>query len=98
MVSRLVGKDNKIVGIELSTPGIKGTSGGPLFDENGLIYGVQSLSKQYHLGFDIIDESALVNGEYKQVSNYPFISLGECVSLNIIKEFLNEHKIKYYEK
>ena len=98
MVSRLVGKDNKIVGIELSTPGIKGTSGGPLFDEFGLIYGVQSLSKQYHLGFDIIDESALVNGEYKQVSNYPFISLGECVSLNIIKEFLNEHKIKYYEK
>ena len=76
MVSRLVGKDNKIVGIELSTPGIKGTSG----------------------GFDVIDESTLINGEYKQVSNYPFISLGECVSLNIIKEFLNENKIKYYEK
>ena len=98
MVSRLVGNDNKIVGIELSTPGIKGTSGGPLYAENGIVYGVQSLSKQYHLGFDIIDESTLVNGEYKQVSNYPFISLGECVSLEIIKDFLNDNNIKYYEK
>ena len=98
MVSRLVAKNNTITGIELSTPGIKGTSGGPLYDENGIIYGVQSLSKQYHLGFDIIEESTLINGEYKQISNYPFISLGECVSLQVIKDFLKENNIKYYEK
>jgi S1-C subfamily serine protease len=85
MVSRLVGNENMVVGIELSTPGIKGTSGGPLFDEFGLVYGVQSLSKQYHLGFDIVEESTLINGEYKHVSNYPFIALGECVSANVIK-------------
>ncbi len=98
MVSRLVGNENMVVGIELSTPGIKGTSGGPLFDEFGLIYGVQSLSKQYHLGFDIVEESTLINGEYKHVSNYPFIALGECVSANVIKSFLKENNIKYYEK
>ena len=98
MVSRLVGNENMVVGIELSTPGIKGTSGGPLFDEFGLVYGVQSLSKQYHLGFDIVEESTLINGEYKHVSNYPFIALGECVSANVIKSFLKENNIKYYEK
>ena len=98
MVTRLVASDNKIKGVELSTPGIKGTSGGPLYDENGIIYGIQSLSKHYHLGFDIIEQNTLINGEYKSISNYPFISLGECVSIHIIKEFLNKHKIKYYEK
>lgn len=98
MISRLVSSNNKIIGIELSTPGIKGTSGGPLYDENGIVYGIQSLSKHYHLGFDIVDQNTLINGEYQKISNYPFISLGECVSINVIKEFLNEHKIKYYEK
>lgn len=98
MISRLVANKKEIYGIELSTPGIKGTSGGPLYDQEGVIYGIQSISKQYHLGFDIIDENTLINGEYKTISNYPFISLGECISINIIKNFLNEHNIKYYEK
>ncbi len=98
MISRLVGNEKEIIGIELSTPGIKGTSGGPLYDENGIVYGMQSLSKHYHLGFDIVEENALVNGEYTKVSNYPFISLGECVSIKVIKDFLKENNIKYYEK
>ena len=98
MISRLVANQKEIYGIELSTPGIKGTSGGPLYDENGIIYGIQSLSKHYHLGFDIVDQNVFINGEYKTISNYPFISLGECISINIIKDFLNDNKIKYYEK
>ena len=98
MVTRLVGDNNTIKGIELSTPGIKGTSGGPLYDENAIIYGVQSISKHFHLGFDIVDQNTLVNGEYKSISNYPFINLGECVSINIIKDFLKENNVKFYEK
>lgn len=98
MITRLVGNKTNIRGIELSTPGIKGTSGGPLYDEYGVVYGMQSISKHYHLGFDMENETILINGEEKKVSNYPYISLGECISINIIKDFLNEHKIKYYEK
>ena len=98
MISRLVSDKSKIIGIELSTPGIKGTSGGPLYDEKGIVYGIQSLSKHYHLGFDIVDQKAFINGKYQEVSNYPFISLGECISINIIKDFLKENNIKYYEK
>ena len=98
MITRIVANKKEVYGIELSTPGIKGTSGGPLYDENGIVYGIQSLSKHYHLGFDIVEEKVLIHGEYQSVSNYPFISLGECISVNIIKDFLNEHKIKYYEK
>lgn len=98
MISRLVANKNELYGIELSTPGIKGTSGGPLYDENGIIFGIQSLSKHYHLGFDIINQNVLIGNEYQNVSNYPFISLGECISVNIIKDFLKENGIKYYEK
>jgi ribosomal protein S16 len=42
MVTRLIGADNRIVGIEMSTPGYTGQNGGPLFDEKGIVHGMQS--------------------------------------------------------
>ena len=51
MVTRLIGvKDAGLVGIELSTPGLKGQSGGPLFDTRGIIYGMQSAISPLNLG------------------------------------------------
>ncbi len=51
MVTRLIGvKDAGLVGIELSTPGLKGQSGGPLFDERGIVYGMQSAISPLNLG------------------------------------------------
>ena len=35
MVTRFISEDNKLSGIELSTPGLRGQSGGPLFNERG---------------------------------------------------------------
>jgi hypothetical protein len=37
--------------IETSSPGLKGQSGGPLLDERGTIWGVQSNTFSYNLGF-----------------------------------------------
>ena len=34
----------------MSTPGFKGQSGGPLFDERGIIYGMQSAITSLNLG------------------------------------------------
>jgi hypothetical protein len=42
MVTRLVGSPEGIVGAEMSTPGFRGQEGGPVFDANGVVYGMYS--------------------------------------------------------
>jgi hypothetical protein len=99
MVTRFLAEDNKqLFGIELSTPGLRGQSGGPLFDKNGIIYGMQFSTKHLHLGFDITDKEILVNNKVKKVSDYSFIHLGQCIHVDIIKDFLKEKGVKYYEE
>ena len=97
MVTRHVGEaDGTVSGIEMSTPGLRGQSGGPLFDTNGIIYGMQSKTQHLHLGFDKKQEKMIVNGREEIINNQPFLHVGHCVHADIIKEFLNEHKVKYY--
>lgn len=98
MLTRFLVEENKLYGIELSTPGLKGQSGGPLFNENGIIYGMQFSTKHLHLGFDIIDKDILVENKIKKVSDYSFIHLGQCIHVDVIKEFLSENKIVFYEE
>jgi len=98
IVTRLVKDTNQICAIELSSPGFKGQSGAPLFDNKGLIYGLQSLTKHYHLGFDIINQEVNIGANKKIISNHPFIHLGQCIHVNIIKDFLNKNNIKFYEE
>ena len=42
MLTRHIMHGNEIAGIELSTPGLRGQSGGPLFNSEGLVCGMQS--------------------------------------------------------
>ncbi|MGA0557466.1 trypsin-like peptidase domain-containing protein [Larkinella sp. VNQ87] len=97
IITRLRAENNEIVGIEMSTPGLRGQSGGPLFDTNGIIFGMQSSTRHLHLGFDIEDREVIVNGRQTRVSNYPFLNVGQCVHVDIIKKFLRSLNIKYYE-
>ena len=98
MLTRFVADKNGVkYGIEMSTPGLRGQSGGPLFGANGLIYGMQSRTKHLHLGFDIEEKQIMSNGKLKNVSDYSFIHLGECIHMDIIKDFLKMHQIKFYE-
>lgn len=98
MVTRFLAEDNKINGIEMSTPGLKGQSGGPLFNKDGVVYGMQFSTKHLHLGFDIVEKEILLNNKIKKVSDYSFIHLGQCIHVDIIKEFLTLHKVKFYEE
>lgn len=98
IVTRLVKDDKQICAIEMSTPGFNGQSGAPLFDTNGIVYGMQNLTKHYHLGFDITNQEVHIGANKKIVSNYPFINLGQCLHINIIKDFLNQNNIKFYEE
>ena len=98
IITRLVKDENQICAIEMSTPGFNGQSGAPLFNNNGLVYGMQSLTKHFHLGFDISNQEIRVGPNKKIVSNYPFISLGQCLHANIIKDFLKQNNITFYEE
>ncbi|HET9057195.1 MAG TPA: trypsin-like peptidase domain-containing protein [Chitinophagaceae bacterium] len=97
MVTRFLADKKGISGIELSTPGLLGQSGGPLFNQNGVIYGMQFSTKHLHLGFDMVDKEILINNKHKKVTDYSFIHLGQCVHVDVIKNFLREKKVKFYE-
>ena len=98
MVTRFIGDAKGVkFGIEMSTPGLRGQSGGPLFDKNGVVYGMQSRTKHLHLGFDIENKEIFSKGKSKKINDYSFIHLGECIHVDIIKEFLKKHQVKFTE-
>lgn len=97
IVTRHIGDNNNIVGVEMSTPGLRGQSGGPLFDTNGTVYGMQSSTRHLHLGFDQVNREVITDGQRKRVSNYPFLNVGQCVHVDVIKNFLREKKVDFYE-
>lgn len=97
IVTRHIGDNNNVVGIEMSTPGLRGQSGGPLFDGNGTVYGMQSSTRHLHLGFDQVNREVITDGQRRKVSNYPFLDVGQCVHVDVIKNFLREKNVRFYE-
>ena len=93
----LGGKDGKIYGLELSTPGLRGQSGGPLFNSAGIVIGMQSATKHLHLGFDMIGEKMMIQGREQTVNNQPFMHVGHCINAVVIKEFLKKNHVVYFE-
>jgi hypothetical protein len=98
MVTRHFGdRTGKIVGVEMSTPGLKGQSGGPLFNADGLIYGMQSATHHYHLGFDMNNQELYSEGRKIKITNQPMLHVGSCVHVDVIKQFLREQQVVFYE-
>lgn len=98
MLTRHLVDDGTLFGVELSTPGLRGQSGGPLFDRNGLVCGMQSKTNALHLGFDMNNAEHNINGRTIKVNNQPFLHVGHCIHVDIIKSFLVENGIKFYEE
>jgi hypothetical protein len=98
IITRHLGDGKQVIGIEMSTPGLKGQSGGPLFDANGYVYGMQYATNHLHLGFDMKNKEIFSDGKKTRVNNQPFLHVGHCVHVDRIKEFLAEHKITFYEQ
>lgn len=97
IITRLIAQNGQVVGIEMSSPGLRGQSGGPLFDPDGLIYGMQSSTRHLHLGFDLENHEVTMGNRTKRVTNMPFLHVGQCVHASVIKTFLREHGVKFYE-
>jgi hypothetical protein len=66
--------------VETSTPGLKGQSGGPTFDRDGVVWAIQAKTSHYELGF---------NGP-KQ-----YLNVGLGVHPDTIFGLFDERKIKY---
>ncbi|MBR6594836.1 MAG: trypsin-like peptidase domain-containing protein [Clostridia bacterium] len=96
MVTRHVAKDGKVCAIELSTPGLKGHSGGPLFDTQGRVFGMQYETRHFDTGFRYDPSGVPVIGDGADKANRAYLHLGRCISATVIKEFLAAKKIKYY--
>ena len=37
-----------------------------------------------------------IDGQRKEVNNYPFLHVGRCITVDVIKSFLDANGIKYY--
>ena len=90
----IMDEKGKISMFETSTPGIRGQSGGPVFSPEGIIFGIQSMTKQIDLNFDV-NTNVKRGNNTKKVTYTPFINLGICVSSTEIIDFLDENNIEY---
>jgi hypothetical protein len=100
MVTRLVadniGNGQEIVGFETSTPGLRGQSGGPIFDKEGVIWGMQSETLSIHLGFDV-DAKILKNGIHTQIKDSAFLHVGRAIHVEQIKQFMRCNNVSFCE-
>jgi hypothetical protein len=79
-----------ILFLETSSPGLKGQSGGPIFDKDGVVYAIQSQNLTIPLGFT---GTVMING--KGVEESQFLNLGIGVHPKTLETLLQRHGIRY---
>ena len=90
----MVDETGNVSMFETSTPGLRGQSGGPVFSPEGIVYGLQSMTKHIDLNFDV-NASVRRGPNEKKVTFTPFINLGVEISSDKILEFLDENGVEY---
>jgi hypothetical protein len=96
MVTRRIANDDGIFGFELSTPGLKGQSGGPAFDADGRIWGMQAATKHLDLQFDV-NKDVFRAGRKVHVTEHAFLHVGQCVHIDILKDFMRKNSVDFAE-
>lgn len=90
----LLGKSNdekyEIKFLETSSPGLRGHSGGPIFDVNGTVWAVQSRTHHFPLGF-----SPKVLRDGKEVEEHQFLNVGLGIHPEVIVSFLRNNGISF---
>lgn len=76
--------------LETSSPGLRGQSGGPIFDSNGSIWAIQSRTNHLPLGF-----SPKIKKDGKEVVEHQFLNVGVGIHAELLLAFLSEHKIAF---
>lgn len=95
MVTRhLLNQALAVVGFELSTPGLRGQSGGPAFDTEGRIWGMQSRTNHLDLNFDVNME-VLRDGQATRIKDHAVLHVGHCVHVSALKAFMQQHRVQF---
>ena len=76
--------------IELSSPSLIGQMGGPVFDADAVVWGVQSHTVHYPLGF-----SPPIPGARQGDVAHQFLNTGLAVHAAVIRRFLDDEGIAY---
>ena len=76
--------------VETSTPGLKGQSGGPIFDTNGHIYAMQVQTNHIPLGFHPISEY-----DGKSIVKNQFLNVGIGVHGKLLQQIMRDHHISF---
>lgn len=96
MVTRHLSGPGGVVGFELSTPGLRGQSGGPAFDVEGRVWGMQAATNHLDLDFDV-DAEVLRNGQKRRVKDSAFLHVGHCVHVDVLKQFMRDNNAAFQE-
>lgn len=90
----LVGKSKdgryEIKFLETSSPGLRGHSGGPIFDTYGTVWAIQSRTQHFPLGF-----SPKVIRDGKEVEEHQFLNVGWGIHPEVIVSFLRDNGIRF---
>jgi hypothetical protein len=94
MISRFASEETPdgahVTYIQTSTPGLRGQSGGPVFDVEARLCGLQSLTTHFDLGFD-----AVYQRDGKPQIERQFLNVGQAVHVDDIAKFLDEQGVSY---
>ena len=98
MVTRHVkDKEGNISGFEMSTPGLRGQSGGPAFDVDGKVWGMQAATGHLDIDFDV-DQEVVRGGLPKRVQDSAFLHVGLCIHVDALKAFMRENDVQFQEE
>lgn len=76
--------------IETSSPGLRGQSGGPIFDKQGTVWGIQSHTNSLALGFEPI-----VKRDGRDVVESQFLNVGVGIHPEVIVNVLIDMNVKF---
>ena len=93
---RILGPDGNVYAFEMSTPGLRGQSGGPAFDMDGKVWGMQFATAHLDLNFDV-EQEVLRGGTKKLVKDSAFLHVGACIHIDVLKSFMRDNNVQFAE-
>jgi S1-C subfamily serine protease len=76
--------------LETSSAGLRGQSGGPIFDSAGRVWAIQSKTLSIPLGF-----APTVKQGNKELVEHQFIHIGVGCHVDEVREFLSANKVPF---
>lgn len=93
---RILDDQGKVYAFEMSTPGLRGQSGGPAFDVETKVWGMQFATAHLDLDFDV-NQEVIRGGIKKSISDSAFLHVGGCIHIDVLKSFMQENNVSFAE-